>query len=91
MSDKEEIKEKVSKPRAIKFARLIKKGRNGKVKFQAYRKSPTFKRNKKSLQTKPREPKYLKKSVFRENTFDRYSILIILLYFMLIKKQTNNK
>ena len=76
MADKEDSKEKVSKPRAIKFARLIKKGRNGKVKFQAYRKSPTFKRNKKSLQTKPREPKYLKKSVFRENTFDRYSILV---------------
>ena len=74
MADKEQ--EPKSHPRAIKFARLIKKGRNGKVKFHAYRKSPTFKRNKKSLQTKPREPKYLKKSVFRENTFDRYAILI---------------
>ena len=61
-------------PRARKFARLIKKGRNGK--FQAYRKSPTFKRNKKSLKTLPRNPKYLKKSVLRENTFDRYSILL---------------
>ena len=76
MADKEDVKEKVSKPRAIKFARLIKKGRNGKVKFQAYRKSPSFKRNKKSLQTLPRNPKFLKKSVFRENTFDRFSILI---------------
>ena len=75
MADKEE-KEPKSHPRAIKFARLIKKGRNGKVSFQAYRKSPTFKRNKKSLQTKQREPKYLKKSVFRENTFDRFSILL---------------
>ena len=75
MADKEEKKEKVV-PRARKFARLIKKGRDGKVKFQAYRKSPTFKRNKKSLQTLPRNPKYLKKSVFRENTFDRYSILV---------------
>ena len=75
MADKEEKKEKVV-PRARKFARLIKKGRDGKVKFQAYRKSPTFKRNKKSLQTLPRNPKYLKKSVFRENTFDRFSILI---------------
>ncbi len=55
---------------------MIKKGRNGKVKFQAYRKSPTFKRNKKSLQTLPRNPKYLKKSVLREKTFDRYSILM---------------
>ena len=63
-------------PRARKFARLIKKGRNGKVKFQAYRKSPTFKRNKKSLQTLPRNPKYLKKSVFRENTFDRYEDML---------------
>ena len=75
MADKEEKKEKVV-PRARKFARLIKKGRNGKVKFQAYRKSPTFKRNKKSLKTLPRNPKYLKKSVLRENTFDRYSILL---------------
>ena len=75
MADKEEKKEK-SVPRARKFARLIKKGRDGKVKFQAYRKSPTFKRNKKSLQTLTRNPKYLKKSVFREKTFDRYSILV---------------
>ena len=66
MADKEQPNPK-SHPRAIKFAKLIKKGRNGKVKFQSYRKS---------LQTKPREPKYLKKSVFRENTFDKFSILI---------------
>ena len=39
-----EEKEPKTRPRAIKFARLIKKGRNGKVSFQAYRKSPTFKR-----------------------------------------------
>ena len=76
MSEKvDKDKEKESSPRARKFANLIKKGRNGKVKFQAYRKSPTFKRNKKSLQKLPRNPKYLKKSIFRENTFDRYSIL----------------
>ena len=75
MADKEEKNEK-KKFRARKFANLIKKGRNGKVKFQAYRKSPTFKRNKKSLQTLPRNPKYLKKSVLREKTFDRYSILL---------------
>ena len=75
MADKEE-KQVKTVPRARKFARLIKKGRNGKVKFQAYRKSPSFKRNKKSLQTLPRNPKFLKKSVFRENTFDRFSILI---------------
>ena len=75
MADKEE-KQVKTVPRARKFARLIKKGREGKVKFQAYRKSPSFKRNKKSLQTLPRNPKFLKKSVFRENTFDRFSILI---------------
>ena len=76
MSEKvDKDKEKESFTRARKFANLIKKGRNGKVKFQAYRKSPTFKRNKKSLQKLPRNPKYLKKSIFRENTFDRYSIL----------------
>ncbi len=75
MADKEEKKEK-KQFRARKFANLIKKGRNGKVKFQAYRKSPTFKRNKKSLQTLTRNPKYLKKSVLREKTFDRYSILL---------------
>ena len=76
MSEKvDKDKEKKSFSRARKFANLIKKGRNGKVKFQAYRKSPTFKRNKKSLQKLPRNPKYLKKSIFRENTFDRYSIL----------------
>ena len=75
MADKEE-KQVKTVPRARKFARLIKKGRNGKVKFQAYRKSPSFKRNKKSLQTLPRNPKFLRKSVLRENTFDRYSILL---------------
>ena len=74
MADKEEKNDKKF-PRARKFARLIKKGRSGKVKFQAYRKSPTFKRNKKSLQTLPRNPRYLRKSVLREKTFDRYSIL----------------
>ena len=62
-------------PRARKFARLIKKGRSGKVKFQAYRKSPNFKRPKRSLLRLKRSPKYLKKSVLRENTWDRYSIL----------------
>ena len=75
MADKEE-KQVKTVPRARKFARLIQKGRGGKVKFQAYRKSPTFKRNKSSLQKIPRNPKYLKKSVFRENTFDRFSILV---------------
>ena len=73
MADKE-VKEKV--PRAKKFARLIKKGRNGLVKYQAYRKSPTFRRNTRNLLKIDRNPKYPKKSVNRENTFDRYSILL---------------
>lgn len=68
-------KEDTKYPRARKFARLIKKGRNGKVKFQAYRKSPNFKRPKRSLLRLKRSPKYLKKSVERENTWDRFSIL----------------
>ena len=63
-------------PRARKFARLIKKGRNGHVKFQAYRKSPSFKRPKRSLLRLSRKPKYIKKSVERQNTWDRYSILL---------------
>ena len=70
------VQEVKTVPRAKNFTRLIKKGRNGKVKFQAYRKSPTFKRNKKSQQTLPRNPKYLKKAVFRENIFDRYASLV---------------
>ena len=68
--------EKAHVPRAKKFARLIKKGRSGLIKYQAYRKSPTFRRNPRNLLKVPRNPKYLKKSVLRENTFDRYSILL---------------
>ena len=73
MADKEE---KAKVPRAKKFARLIKKGRSGLIKYQAYRKSPTFRRNHRNLLKTKRNPKYLKKSVLRENTFDRYSILL---------------
>ena len=77
MSDKEQKEEqKPRAPRAKKFARLIKKGRNGMVKFQAYRKSPTFKRSKRSLLKLPRNPKFIKKSVLREKTFDRFAILL---------------
>ena len=68
--------EKAKVPRAKKFARLLKKGRSGLVKYQAYRKSPTFRRNARNLLKVSRSPKYLKKSVLRENTFDRYSILL---------------
>ena len=50
MADTEKKEEqKPKKPRAQKFANLIKRGRNGLVKYQAYRKSPSFKRSKRSL------------------------------------------
>ena len=68
--------EKKKFPRAQKFARLIKLGRNGQVKFQAYRKTPNFKRSKRSLITLKRSPKYQKRSVLRQSTWDRYSILV---------------
>ena len=68
--------EKPRKPRAQKFANLIKKGRNGLVKFQAYRKTPTFKRSKRSLIKLKRNPKVEKKSVLREKTFDKFAILL---------------
>ena len=61
MVDKEEKKEK-SVSWARKFVRIIKKGRDGNVKFQVYRKSP-------------RNPKFLKK-ISIKSTFDRYSILM---------------
>ena len=77
MSDVEKKEEKKQRyPRAQKFANLIKKGRNGLVKFQAYRKSPSFKRSKRSLIHLKRSPKVERKSVLREKTFDRYSILL---------------
>ena len=68
--------EKPKYRRAQKFAKLIKKGRNGTVKFQAYRKTPNFKRPKRSLLTLKRSPKYQRQSVLRQNTWDRYSILL---------------
>ena len=75
---KEKKEEELGKriPRAQKFARLIKQGRGGKVKFQQYRKSPTFKRSKRSLLKLKRNPKYLTNSVKREKTFDKFSILL---------------
>jgi hypothetical protein len=74
---KQQVKEEPQKkyPRAQKFAKLIKKGRNGQVKFQAYRKTPNFKRSKRSLLKLKRTPKVQIKSVLRQNTWDRYSIL----------------
>jgi large subunit ribosomal protein L23Ae len=77
MSDTEKKEEqKPKKPRAQKFANLIKKGRNGLVKYQAYRKSPSFKRSKRSLLQLKRKPKVIRKSIEREKTWDRYSILL---------------
>ena len=72
----QETKEVQKYRRAQKFAKLIKKGRNGTVKFQAYRKTPNFKRPKRSLLTLKRSPKYLRQSVERQNTWDRFSILL---------------
>ena len=46
--DTKVAEEKPKYRRAQKFAKLIKKGRNGTVKFQAYRKTPNFKRPKRS-------------------------------------------
>ena len=77
MSDTEKKEEqKPKKPRAQKFANIIKKGRNGLVKYQAYRKSPSFKRSKRSLLQLKRKPKVIRKSIEREKTWDRYSILL---------------
>ena len=60
--DMEQDQQKKKYPRAQKFARLIKKGRNGQVKFQAYRKTPNFKRSKRSLLKIKRNPKVQIKS-----------------------------
>jgi large subunit ribosomal protein L23Ae len=63
-------------PRAQKFSKLVKKGRNNTVKFRAFRSTPKFRRLRRSLLTIARNPRYARKSVQRENTFDRFSILI---------------
>ena len=76
MEQNQKEEEKKRFPKAKKFARLIKKGRQGQVHFQAFRPSASFKRNKRNLKRLPRNPKYLKKSVLRQNTWDRYSILL---------------
>ena len=78
MSDvekKEETKPKKT-PRAQKCANIIKKGRNRLVKYQAYRKTPSFKRSKRSLLKLPRKPKVIRKSIEREKTWDKFSILL---------------
>ena len=70
----EETTKKSSQPRAQKFSRLVKKGKNSLLKFQAYRASATFKRLKRSLKTLPRSPKYLRRSNQTHSTWDKYSI-----------------
>jgi large subunit ribosomal protein L23Ae len=76
MEETKKEEEKKRFPRAKKFARLIKKGRGGQVHFQAFRSSPSFKRTTRNLKKLKRSPKYLKKSVLRQNTWDRFSILL---------------
>jgi ribosomal protein L23 len=60
--------------KAQKFASLIKKGRNKTVKYRAFRTSPRF-RKQRHLKTIPREPKYLRRSHVKLNTWDRFAIL----------------
>jgi large subunit ribosomal protein L23Ae len=67
--------EKAKYARAQKFSKLIKKGRNNTVKFRAFRSTPKFRRLQRSLRTLPRTPKYSRRSVVRQNTWDRFSIL----------------
>ena len=77
MSDTEKKEEqKPKKPRAQKFANIIKRGRNGLVQYQAYRKTPSFKRSKRSLLKLKRNPKVIRKSIEREKTWDKFSILL---------------
>ena len=83
MSDVEKKEEKKQRyPRAQKFANLIKKGRNGLVKFQAYRKSPSFKRSKRSLIHLKRSPKVERKSVLREKTFEKKLLKMLLMFYL---------
>jgi len=72
MADKKQ--EGQSKPRAQKFARLVKKGKNFNIKFRAYRAKPTFKRLNRSLRQIKTAPKYSRRSHTTHNTWDKYSI-----------------
>jgi large subunit ribosomal protein L23Ae len=54
----------------------VRKGRNNTVKFRAFRSTPKFRRLKRSLRTIARNPQYLRKSVIRQSTWDRFAILI---------------
>lgn len=61
-------------PRAQKFSRLIKKGRNNTVKFRAYRSKPTFRRLKRSLRQVRSAKQYSHAKATLYNTWDRFSI-----------------
>ncbi len=63
-------------PRAQRFSKLIKRGRNNTVKFRAFRSTPKFRTLKRSLRQIPRNPQYLRKSVIGVNTWDRFAILL---------------
>lgn len=65
--------EQKQRVRAQKFARFIKKGRNGTVKFRQYRAKPVFKRLKRSLRPLKTARKY-ERTGKKENTWDKYSI-----------------
>ena len=66
--------DKPHRPRAQKFARLVRKGRNNTVKFRAYRAKPTFKRLKRSLNQLRTKPKYARRSHTTHSTYDKFSI-----------------
>ena len=66
--------DKPHRPRAQKFARLVRKGRNNTVKFRAYRAKPTFKRLKRSLNQLRTKPKYARRSHITHSTNDKFSI-----------------
>merc|ERR1719263_445793 len=98
--------QKAKIPRAQKFARLIKKGRNNQVKFRAFRSSATFRRLRRSLRHPERRPNVVRHSVVKHDNYDRFSILKApctsedfikrwklktLLFSMLILKLTKDK
>lgn len=61
-------------PRAQKFAKLVRKGRNNTVKFRAYRAKPTFKRHNRSLRQEKTPKKYARRSHLTHNTWDKFAI-----------------
>merc|ERR1719263_802203 len=69
--------QKAKIPRAQKFARLIKKGRNNQVKFRAFRSSATFRRLRRSLRHPERRPNVVRHSVVKHDNYDRFSMLIL--------------